>query len=163
MTTERLAADLCEVDNPNQRRFCSTVPPFRTLVKLAGTSPLPFGFQLSGAFQAKPGLNNSAVSQGATYNVTSAIAGVPLTGGVPIAVQLIKPNTVFPDYQNVLDLRIQRTFRIGRARVQAHADIFNVFNSNTLVQVNETYGPLYGQPQIILQARYVRLGVQLDF
>jgi len=47
--------------------------------------------------------------------------------------------------------------------VQPHADIFNVFNSNTVVQVNEAYGPLYGQPQVILQARYLRLGVQLDF
>ena len=163
VTTERQAANLCQVDNPNSRRFCYTVPPFRTLVKLAGTSPLPYGFQISGAFQAKPGLNNSAQSKGATYNVTSAIAGVPLTGGIPIAVQLIQPNTLYPDYQNVLDLRIQKNFRWRRVRFQPHADIFNVFNSNTVVQINETYGPLYDQPQLILQALYVRFGVQMDF
>jgi hypothetical protein len=70
---------------------------------------------------------------------------------------------VFPAYQNVLDLRVQRTFRVGRTRIQPMADLYNVTNANTLVQVNETYGPLYGRPQVILQARYLRLGFQVDF
>jgi len=163
VTTERTTTTTCEVDDPNQRRFCHTVPPFRTLVKASATYPLPYDVQVSASLLAKPGLNSSGRSVGATYNVTSAIAGVPLTGGGSIAVQLIEPNTIFPDYQNLLDLRIMRSFRIGQARVRALVDIYNVFNVSTIVQTNETWGPLYGRPQLILQARYLRFGTQIDF
>jgi hypothetical protein len=163
VTTQRLAIDSCEVDNPNARRFCSTVPPFRTLLKVSGMYPLPYAVQISGSFQAKPGLNSSGRSIGATYNVTSAIAGVPLTGGGSIAVQLIEPETLYPDYQNQLDLRVTRTFRFGRVQARPLVDIYNVLNVGTIVQVNETWGPLYGRPQLIMQARYVRFGAQIDF
>jgi hypothetical protein len=54
-----------QVDDPNQRRFCDLVPSFRTLVKVSGTSALPYGVQLSATFQAKPGLNNSGQSMAA--------------------------------------------------------------------------------------------------
>lgn len=163
VTTQRLAINSCDVDNPNARRFCATVPLFRTLVKFSAMHPLPYDIQLSGTFQAKPGLNSSGRSVGATYNVTSAIAGVPLTGGGSIAVQLLRPDTVFPDYQNQLDLRVTRMFRVGQARVKALVDIYNVLNVGTIVQVNETWGPLYGRPQLIMRARYMRFGTQIDF
>jgi hypothetical protein len=163
VTTERLASDACQVDNPNDRRFCATVPPFRTLTKLSAMYQLPYDLQVSGTFQAKPGLNSSGRSIGATYNVTSAIAGVPLTGGGSIAVQLIEPNTRYPDYQTWLDVRVMRLFRLGRVRARALVDLYNVFNAGTIVQINETWGPLYGRPQLIMQPRYARFGTQIDF
>jgi hypothetical protein len=163
VTTERLASNLCEVGDPNTRRFCATTPPFRTLFKVSGSYPLPYDLRLSAMFQAKPGLNQSGQSLGATYNVTSAIAGVPLTGGGTRSVRLIEPNTLFYDYQNTLDLRVLRTFRLGRVRASVLADVYNVFNVGTIAQVNETWGPVWGRPQLILLGRYVRFGTQIDF
>ncbi len=81
---------------------------------------------------------------------------------------LIEPNTVFLDYRKQLDLRVARNFRVDRYRIQGFADIFNVLNAGTVVRVNETYGtnPATNQwntPLGIMEARYLRFGLQMSF
>src|SRR5688572_5081080 len=154
-------------DNPNALRFCDSIPPFRTTFKMSGAYQLPWEFQLSGTFMAIPGPDVDA-----NYNVTAAIAGRPVIGSTAnattITVNLIEPNTVFLDYQKKLDLRCARSFRVDRYRIQGFADIFNVLNAGTIVRVNETYGsnPLTNQwmtPTGIMEARYLRFGLQMSF
>jgi hypothetical protein len=154
-------------DNPNALRFCDSIPPFRTTFKMSGAYQLPWEFQVSGTFMAIPGPDVDA-----NYDVTAGIAGRPIIGSTAnantIRVNLIEPNTVFLDYQNRLDLRFARSFRVDRYRIQGFADIFNVLNAGTVVRVNETYGsnPATNQwntPTAILEARYVRFGLQMSF
>ena len=154
-------------DNPNALRFCDSVPPFRTTFKMSGAYQLPWEFQLSGTFMAIPGIDVDA-----NYNVTAAIAGRPIVGSTAsattITVNLAEPNTVFLDYRKQLDLRIGRNFRFDRYRIQGFADIFNVLNSGTVVRVNENYGsnPATNQwmtPTGLMDARYVRFGIQMTF
>ena len=86
---------------------------------------------MSGTFLAVPG-----ASINANYTVTAAIAGRPIigstAGATTITVNLIEPNTVFLDYRKQLDMRIARTFRFDRYRMQGFADIFNVLNAGTV-------------------------------
>lgn len=45
-------------------------------------------------------------------------------------------------------------------------DLYNLFNANTAVLVNDTYGvsgAAWLQPQQLLQGRYAKLGVQVSF
>ena len=116
---------------------------------------------------AIPGPNVSA-----NYTVTGAIAGRPIVGttagGTTIAVNLVESNTLFLDYQKKLDLRIARTFRFDRYRIQGFADVFNVLNAGTVVRVNETFGANpatnpWMRPLAIMEARYVRFGMQMSF
>ena len=163
VTTDRRATTSCdERDNPNGLRFCDATPPFRTTYKLSGAYQLPYDFQLSGTFLAAPG---SSVS--ATYAVTPTIAGRPIVGstagGTTINVNLIEPNTTFLDYRKQLDMRIARTFRFDRYRIQGFADIFNVLNTGTVTRVNETFGASWLSPQAIQDGRYLRFGVQMSF
>jgi hypothetical protein len=158
VTTERTKTSTCQVANPNQRRFCDNAPPFRTQAKASGAYTLPYDVQLSATLVLRPG-----ASYGANYAVNSAIAGVPLTGGGSLSVPLIEPNTEFYDYVRSFDLRIARTFRSGRMRAQPQVDIFNLFNSSTITSVNQNYGVSWLRPQAVLEPRYWRLGVQLDF
>jgi hypothetical protein len=169
VTTDKRATESCdERDNPNSLRFCDATPPFRTTFKLSGAYQLPWDTQLSGTFLATPG-----PSVNANYAVNSAIAGQPVignTGGsTSITVNLAEPNTIFLDYRNQLDLRVAKNFRIGsRTRVQGFADIFNVFNAGTVLRVNETYGSnpatnAWMTPLSIMEARYLRFGVQMSF
>ena len=155
-------------DNPNARRFCDSIPPFRTTFKVSGAYQLPWEFQLSGTFMAIP----SSADVDANYNVTAAIAGRPIIGSTAnattIAVNLIEQNTVFLDYQKKLDLRVARNFRVDRYRIQGFADIFNVLNAGTVVRVNETYGSnpatnAWMTPLALMEARYVRFGLQMSF
>jgi hypothetical protein len=102
-------------------------------------------------------------SYGANYAVNSAIAGVPLTGGGSLTVPLIEPNTEFYDYVRSFDLRIARTFRAGGMRAQPQVDVFNLFNSSTITSVNQNYGVSWLRPQAVLEPRYWRVGMQVDF
>ena len=48
-------------------------------------------------------------------------------GATTIGVNLIEPNTVFLDYREQLDLRVARTFRFDRYRIQrAFAPFFSL-------------------------------------
>ena len=63
------------------------------------------------------------------------------TAGTPtISVNLVKPDTLFLDYQKQVDARVGKNFTFGRFRMQGFVDIFNVFNAGTVTTVNETYG-----------------------
>ena len=83
-------------------------------------------------------------------------------------VNLVESNTEFLDYRKQLDMRIAKNFRFGRTRIQGFADIFNFLNAGTVIRVNETYGSnpatnAWLTPLQILDARYVRFGMQLAF
>lgn len=169
ITTDRRATTSCdERDNPNSARFCDAVPPFRTTFKMSAAYQLPYEVQLSGSFLSRPG-----PSVAANYTVTAGIAGRPIigstAGATTIGVNLVQPNTVFLDRFNQLDLRLGRTFRIGsRTRIQGFADFFNVLNAGTVTRVNETYSATaaantWMRPTAIMDARYVRFGMQMSF
>ena len=149
-------------DNPNALRFCDSIPPFRTTFKMSGAYQLPWEFQLSGTFMAIPGPDVDA-----NYSVNAGIAGRPIigstAGATSISVNLIEPNTVFLDYQKRLDLRLARNFRFDRYRIQGFADIFNVLNAGTVDRVNETYGAQWLTPTRLMEARYLRFGMQMSF
>jgi hypothetical protein len=157
-TTERTETYNCQVSNPNALRFCHVVPPFRTLFKTSGSFPLPYGFLASAIFQLQP-----APMLGATYAVNSAIAGVPITGGGSLSVQLVQPGTLYAGYYNELDMRFMRIFKFQRTRVQGYVDFFNLTNASSLTTQIQTFGPSWLQPTAIQQARSARFGVQLDF
>ena len=154
-------------DNPNALRFCDSAPPFRTTVKASASYNLPYDFQVSGSFIAVPG---PAIN--ANYTVTTAIAGrtvIGTTAGTPsLTVNLIDPNSVFLDYRKQLDLRLGKTFRFSRYRIQGFADFFNALNAGTVLSVNETYGSNpatnpWLTPLTIMDGRYVRFGMQMNF
>jgi hypothetical protein len=149
------SSNFCQVSNPNQLRFCDNSPPFRPIFKLSGMYPFPYGFQVAGTFQVRPGPPLSAV-----YSVNSAIAGIPLYGVSSLSVQLVEPNTMILDYQKQLDLRITRKF-FGGFRLLL--DIYNVFNSGTVIQANPTWGTSWLRPQSILNGRSMRFGGELNF
>jgi hypothetical protein len=162
MTTERTATDSCRDlanSNPNNRRYCQRVPPFRTLYKASGGYRLPYDVQLAGTFQARPG-----IAIGAEYTVTSAIAGRPLTGGISsITIDLMDPTRTFYDYVYTNDFRVSRLFRFNRTRIQGFIEVFNLLNESTIFTRNETFGPQFYQPIALVNARRVQFGAQIDF
>ena len=68
---------------------------------------------------------------------------------------------------NQLDLRGSKILRMGSRRLQANVDLYNVFNSAAAVNLNSTYSTanpsLWTQPTQILDARLLKLSLQLDF
>ena len=63
---------------------------------------------------------------------------------------------------NQLDLRFAKIFKFGRTRTALNLDLFNAFNGNTVLTVNNNFAS-WLQPQGILQARLTKISVQFDF
>jgi hypothetical protein len=153
-------------DTPNGARFCDAVPPFRTTVKASAAYSFPYDINLSGSFTSIPGPTVAA-----NYTVTAAVAGRPIisstAGANSIVVNLVQPGSLFLDYQNRLDMRVGKTFKLDRTRIQGFMDVFNVFNAGTALSVNQTYAAAgqnnWMQPTTIMDGRYLRFGMQLNF
>ncbi|HEX3644263.1 MAG TPA: carboxypeptidase-like regulatory domain-containing protein [Vicinamibacterales bacterium] len=190
LTTDRLITSSCDGstgtqdlsargssarDNPNSLRFCDVnlatsgqpAGVFKTTVKASAAYSFPYDIQLSGSFSSIPGPGIRA-----DYTVTSAIAGRPIigstTGVASTIVNLVEPNSLFLPYQNRLDMRIGKTFKLDRAKIQGFADVFNVLNAGTVMAVNQTYGAVaatngWMTPTQIMQGRFVRFGMQMNF
>jgi hypothetical protein len=190
VTTDRLVTSSCDGstatqdlsargasarDNPNALRFCDVnlagsgqpAGVFKTTVKASAAYSFPYDVQLSASFSSIPGPGVRA-----DYTVTSAIAGRPIiestTGVATTIVNLVEPNSLFLPYQNRLDMRIGKTFKLDRAKIQGFADVFNVFNAGTAMSVNQTYGAVaatnaWMTPTSIMQGRFVRFGMQMNF
>jgi len=80
-----------------------------------------------------------------------------------VIVPLNEPGSEYYDRVNQLDLSVSRIFRLGRVQVNPQLDLFNALNvSPLLLQVN-AFGPALRQARRILDARVLRLGVQVNF
>jgi hypothetical protein len=168
VTTGKLHEQTCQVDDPNNLRYCDARYPFVNHFKLSGTYPLPYKFRLSGLFQSVPGTQsardggNVGKDLNETYSVGRAIA--PGLNQTTVLIQHVnEPGSVFLDRVNQIDFAISRDFQLGKARVRPQMDIFNALNNNAITQVNSTFGPSLLQPQSILNPRLIRLNVRITF
>ena len=123
----------------------------------------------------------------AQWSITQAEAaagtlGRALSGGANTSrvVPLVKPGTMFTPRRTQVDLRVSKNVALsGSRKAQVMVDIFNAFNSNAAVgatsnageppaAINTTYSTnlatsAWLKPLNILQARYVKFGVQFTF
>ena len=141
-----------------------------TQVKLLGSYQLPFGISAAATFQSIPGQQILAnfVATGAEAAASlgrNLAAGANATATVP----LIRPNSVYGDRVNQVDARFARTFTVRGAKLKGMIDLYNLFNSNTVILWNNTYGTrasagsTWLRPSQILGGRMLKFGVQLDF
>ena len=151
--------------------FCDISPPYLTQVKLSGVYPLPWDIQTSAIFQSirypqefstRPGgiLARSSIP---LAQIQPSL-GRPLSGGRSTAgVQLVPAGTLYSTRIYQLDVRLARNFRMGDTQIQPQFDLYNLFNDNTVLTENHTYGSRWGQPTSILQGRTLKFAVQVDF
>jgi hypothetical protein len=68
------------------------------------------------------------------------------------------------DTVSVLDFRAEKQLRFGsRARFGVFADVFNVFNSNTAVNLNWRSGASFERATTVLGPRIAKFGVKFDW
>jgi Carboxypeptidase regulatory-like domain len=161
ITWDRTATNDCTDlanSHPNNLRFCQQTPPLQPLYKASGGYRLPYAVQISGSFQARPG-----IPIGSYYTFNSAVAGVALTGGGNITVTVVDPTARYYDYVKTNDIRLSRVVRVSRTRIEPFVEIFNLLNLSTVTTVNENIGPNYLDPGSIVQGRRLQLGARLDW
>jgi hypothetical protein len=168
-TADRLAATSVGTELPTQ--YCRNTNPFKgdTQVKFSGSYPLPWGFQASGAVQNLSGrpiastfsYSNAQIAPSLGRNLAACGAQTVCTSSVTVTI--LEPNTLFEKRYTLADLRVSRTFRMGRVRVQPRVDIYNVLNSDAVNSARSVYGTTWLQPIEVFGARMAKLGVQVDF
>jgi Carboxypeptidase regulatory-like domain len=152
------------VDSPQQLYNCKSENPYQSRIRFNGWYPLPWDLQVAATFQSLP-----AANYGASYTVSNAAIqpslGRALAGGTNnVTIDLLPQGAAYLDNRiTQLDLRLTKMLRLGARKLQANVDLFNVFNSSTVLQVNSTYGPNWLMPTQILDARLLKFSVQIDF
>ena len=165
-TTERSKINSCDVsENPgdevlwlNNTVWCDAPRTWQTLYKAYGAYPLPGDVIVSAFIQGYPGPDIDAI-----FNVTSLPDGTDLTGGGTFGVDLLPPDTLFLPYQRKLDIRVARRFIVGNMRINPVFDVFNLLNANTTTDILSTFGPRWQEIEEIMQARFVRIGLEIDW
>ena len=175
-STGRTTEDDCDiaalVDNPSPR-FCREQGKFLSQYKLLGAYTLPWQIQVAGTFQSTPGpevmanfvASNALIAPSLGRNLSACPAPTgPCTATVTI--NLIEPKTLYGERMNQFDIRVAKIFTVNRVRVQGSMDLYNAFNSNAVLQLNNTYGTNGASwlvPQAILNGRLVKFDIQVSF
>jgi hypothetical protein len=161
-STGRMVYDNCVViDSPQALRFCKVTQPFQPQFKVQGLFPLLWGIQASTTWQNLPGNEISAIYTRTSAQIAPEL-GRPLSTST-VSIDLIPPGTMFENRINQLDARLGKSVRIGRTRVQGNFDMYNLFNANTVLGLNNTYGQAWLTPTSILAGRLFKATINLDF
>jgi hypothetical protein len=173
----RVIVDNCYIIDSPQQRFCKVTNPPQiggqitggVQVKLQAVYPLPRAFQLSAVLQNLQGIprlatyiaTNAQIAPSLGRNLGQCGASAVCNG--TFAVDMIEPGTEFENRLNAVDLKLARIFRIGRARIEANVDAYNIFNASAIrAQVNG-YGGTWLRPTDVILGRLFKVGAQLTF
>lgn len=143
--------------------YCHQATNVLTQVKALGSYNVPkIDVQASLSLQNFPGPILYA-NYVATNAVIAPSLGRPLSGGATSAtVNLVSPGTMYGDRVNQIDLRVAKILRFGGTRTSLSLDLYNLLNVNPVTSYNPNFAS-WLVPQRILQARFAKLGVQMDF
>jgi hypothetical protein len=93
-------------------------------------------------------------------------AGLSALFSTPLGqVNLLQPGRVYGARINQVDVRFGKILNVGTKRANIAMDLLNLFNANTPITYQQNYGDgsQYLQPLTILNPRFVRLNVTVDF
>jgi hypothetical protein len=158
-STGRTTSVTCDVQDPNDLLFCDQTQydvPMRTMFRLSGTYGLPLGIRASGVFQSLPG-----GARQLTYVVTRAV--LPALTQPSVTARLNRPNTLFLDRVNQLDVNFSKTVRTAGVEIRPEVAIFNALNANPVTGQINAFGPNLDRVTAILPGRLVRFGVTVKY
>jgi carboxypeptidase family protein len=120
--------------------------------RISGLYRLPYGVSASANFDSETGIPQArqVLLRGGAQTPTFVINACPL-GCVTL------PTT------NVVDVRFDKSFAVGRQKVSARVNFYNLTNANQAVTWNLRSGPTYLVPTVILRPRVVEFGVSYSF
>ncbi len=151
------------VGTPESTDFCHLETLWLSQAKFLGAYTIPkVDVLISGTFQSLPGPLIAANRVVPTLEVVPSL-GRPLSGQAPnVTINMVQPGAMYGERLNQLDLRFGKLFGGGGMRTSLNLDVFNALNSNAVLTENSAYAS-WRAPLTILQPRFMKISVQLDF
>ncbi len=169
------------------QEFCHRESGWKTNIKALASYTVPtIDVLISGTFRSLPYPGNefpSVQSQsiGGTVlalNIPGVVNQTSLgrpfgSGNVVEFLNIVKPGTVYDDRLNAVDIRVSKILKYGifrDGRTQLNFDVYNLLNRKTTEVYQRNYTApttsprsTYRDPLSIMAARFVKIGVQIDF
>ncbi len=147
-------------DNPNTHENASGRFPLerRHQFKLTGMIKGPWGINLGTYFRYLSGERYTRTARSSYY-------GVPLNQGATTIFAEKRGSRALPA-EFILDLKVEKAFKLGPINIRAFVDIFNVLNNNkaTSVEVMSNHPTLIFENMVTIQnPRIFRLGAKIEF
>ena len=126
--------------------------------KFAGSYPLPWDVQIAGTFQNLPGPELLA-----NYLVPNALIAPSLGRDLAAGsrsrktVALIEPGTMYGERMTQVDMRMSKIIHVGRARIQANFDLYNLLNASPILATNSRFGSSWLRPTYVLPGRIFKV------
>ncbi len=154
--------------------FCKQDGVFITQVKGLAAYTIPkVDVQVSGTYQDLPGVPITATANlSGVLPLTHTLFGFPFPSGLQgifPAFHIVEPGTQYGERLHQVDLSIKKILKSGRTRTMISFDIYNAFNADTITGQDNNYTLVPGGqaiwqvPNLILQARFFKIGAQIDF
>lgn len=188
-TTGRGIRDLCalwqarpDLQGNNRSDACAVTEPWLTSLRGLASYRVPKADVLVSATLrsvrtvAGADVASSGTSLSANYQIPNSVvqtylgrlpAGAFATGTT--TVNLLAPGDLYPLARTTqFDLRIAKTLRFGRTRLDAGIDLYNLLNANTVTAYDQTYlytnnGATWLTPTGIMSPRLLRFNVTATF
>jgi hypothetical protein len=143
-------ASLAVPQSPNDVYF-PVDDTWNVVYKLTGRYQLPYQLQLGGVFDVQrgaPGQRTALFSTPQSGFVTGRLEPYGAERG-PV--------------RSEANLRVSRSLRLAKGRLQLELDALNVFNSNSVWTATYASGPSFGAVTLIQSPRVFRLGAAYEF
>ncbi|MCX6581742.1 MAG: TonB-dependent receptor [Candidatus Aminicenantes bacterium] len=130
----------------------------RHQVKLTGMVKGPWGVNFGTYFRYLSG-------ERYTRTVRSTYYGIPLNQGATVVFAEERGSRMLPA-EVILDLKVEKAFRLGPVNIRAFVDIFNLFNNNKATDVEDmsNHPTLIFENMVAIQnPRIFRLGAKIEF
>jgi Carboxypeptidase regulatory-like domain len=167
-------------DSPDLRN-CHDEAPFQTTLRGSATYIVPkVEVLVAGTVRSLPGIglsNLGGLFNGAVWSVPNSVvtgilghlpAGATATGSTAVGL-LDTDHRLYAPRTNQVDMRFAKIVRFKSTRSNIGVDLINLFNTNAPTGYTNTYsytlanGGAWYQPNAILQPRYARFSMTIDF
>lgn len=132
----------------------------RFMGKLVTTLALPWETSASAFYRYSTGMNSNNQEN---PEMARRVQVRDVTTGSIYRIRVEEPGEFRQDAVSILDLRVSKVLRLGRARVEAMVDAFNVTNANTILATGVVTGGDLNVPLRLVTPRVFRLGARIEF
>lgn len=132
----------------------------KMLGKIVTTVSLPWATSASFFYRFSDGMNSN---NSATPEMARRVQVRDVNSGTLYRIRVEEPGAFRQEDTHIFDVRVSKTFRLGRTQFEGILDGFNMTNANNILATGVITGSDLNVPLRIITPRVFRIGLKVDF